>query len=240
MDGEVSGDALIVCQHLCKDYTMGDDVVHALSDVSFTIERGEFAAIMGPSGSGKSTLMHLLGALDVPTSGELVVDGQKLTQMNSDELAGFRSHYVGFVFQQFNLLGRTTALENVKLPLHYRHDVDFDIDERARQCLERVGLQGRMQHQPSQLSGGQQQRVAIARALVNNPAMILADEPTGALDTHTSNEILDLFRGLNDSGITIVIVTHDIEVAEASKRHLLFRDGRLVTSLMDTREGLLA
>ena len=220
---------------------MGEDVVHALRDVSFSIARGEFVAIMGPSGSGKSTLMHLLGALDVPTSGELIIDGQNLTDMDADELADFRNHRVGFVFQQFNLLPRTTALENVKLPLHYRHDIAFDIDDRARQCLERVGLNNRLGHHPSQLSGGQQQRVAIARALVNNPSVILADEPTGALDTHTSNEILDLFRELNEAGITIIIVTHDPEVAEASKRHLLFRDGQLVDSLqMDHREGIQA
>ena len=231
MDVDVSGDTLIACRHLCKDYSMGDASVHALRDVSFTVRRGEFIAVMGPSGSGKSTLMHLLGALDVPTSGELVINGQNITAMDADELAAFRNHYVGFVFQQFNLLPRTTALENVKLPLHYRHDIDFDIEERARQCLKHVGLEERMQHQPSQLSGGQQQRVAIARALVNSPGVILADEPTGALDTRTSNEILDLFRELNEAGITIIIVTHDPEVAEASKRHLLFRDGRLVDRL---------
>ncbi len=209
---------------------MGGEVIHALRDVSLTIGRGEYVAIMGPSGSGKSTLMNLIGALDVPTRGDLVVDGLNLSKQEPDRLADFRNHTIGFVFQQFNLLARTSALENVKLPLFYsRKDTAVDANEQARACLQRVGLGDRMQHETTQLSGGQQQRVAIARALVNHPSVILADEPTGALDTKTSLEILDLFRDLNESGITVIVVTHDPEVAGESKQDILFRDGRIVT-----------
>lgn len=220
---------LIECRSICKDYAMGGEVIHALRDVSLTINRGEYVAIMGPSGSGKSTLMNLIGALDVPTRGDLLVEGLNLAKQEPDTLADFRNKMMGFVFQQFNLLPKTSALENVKLPLLYSRSNNIgDIEEQAKLCLERVGLADRMDHETTQLSGGQQQRVAIARALVNQPSVILADEPTGALDTKTSLEILDLFRELNDSGITIIVVTHDPEVAEVSKRNLLFRDGRIV------------
>lgn len=208
---------------------MGGEVIHALRDVSLTINRGEYVAIMGPSGSGKSTLMNLIGALDVPTSGDLLVEGLNLSKQEPNTLADFRNKMMGFVFQQFNLLPKTSALENVKLPLFYSRSNNIgDIEKQAKSCLERVGLADRMGHETTQLSGGQQQRVAIARALVNEPSVILADEPTGALDTKTSLEILDLFRELNDSGITIIVVTHDPEVADESKRILLFRDGRIV------------
>ena len=207
---------------------MGGEVVHALDNVSFEIEQGEFISIMGPSGSGKSTLMNLIGALDKPTGGDLIINGQNLSDMDADGYATFRNTRIGFVFQQFNLLPRTSALENVKLPLLYARDHRYNAADRARECLARVGLQDRLDHQPAQLSGGQQQRVAIARALVNAPDMILADEPTGALDTHTSDEIMKLFQELNDSGITIIVVTHEPEVAEKSRRRLLFRDGHLV------------
>jgi putative ABC transport system ATP-binding protein len=191
---------------------------------------------MGPSGSGKSTLMNLIGALDVPTRGDLIVNGLNLSKQQADELADFRNHMVGFVFQQFNLLPKTSALENVKLPLFYSRNNDIgDATRQAKDCLERVGLSDRMDHETTQLSGGQQQRVAIARALVNRPSVILADEPTGALDTKTSLEILDLFRELNETGITIIVVTHDQEVADESKRSLLFRDGRIVDDTV--REG---
>jgi putative ABC transport system ATP-binding protein len=221
--------ALIECRSLCKDYDMGGEVIHALKNVSLRIDKGEYVAIMGPSGSGKSTLMNLVGALDVPTSGDLLVDGLNLSRQSSDQLANFRNHTVGFVFQQFNLLARTTALENVKLPLLYSHDKNpGDLTERATEALERVGLADRMDHETTQLSGGQQQRVAIARALVGQPSVILADEPTGALDTKTSIEILDLFQELNDSGITLMVVTHDPEVAEVSRRTLMFRDGEVI------------
>ena len=208
---------------------MGSEVIHALRDVSLSINRGEYVAIMGPSGSGKSTLMNLIGALDVPTRGDLVIDGLNLSKQEPDTLADFRNNTIGFVFQQFNLLPKTSALENVKLPLFYsRKNNGSDANTQAKACLERVGLGDRLGHETTQLSGGQQQRVAIARALVNNPSVILADEPTGALDTKTSLEILDLFRELNESGITVIVVTHDQEVAVESKRNLLFRDGRIV------------
>ncbi|MFC1664702.1 ABC transporter ATP-binding protein [Pseudomonadota bacterium] len=219
---------LICCEKLCKDYAMGDEVLHALQDVNLQICSGEFVAIMGPSGSGKSTLMNLLGALDSPSSGNLFIDEHNLAKLSPDQLAQLRNKTIGFVFQQFNLLSRTTALENVILPLLYSRANTTDITTRAYQCLQRVGLSDRLEHQSTQLSGGQQQRVAIARALVNNPAVILADEPTGALDTQTSIDILNLFQELNQSGITVIIVTHDPEVAEVSKRKLLFRDGRLI------------
>jgi len=220
---------LIECRSICKDYDMGGEVIHALRDVSLTINRGEYVAIMGPSGSGKSTLMNLIGALDVPTRGDLLVEGLNLSKQEPNTLADFRNKMMGFVFQQFNLLPKTSALENVKLPLLYSRSNNIgDIEEQAKLCLQRVGLADRMGHETTQLSGGQQQRVAIARALVNEPSVILADEPTGALDTKTSLEILDLFHELNDSGITVIVVTHDPEVAEVSKRNLLFRDGRIV------------
>ena len=212
---------------------MGSEVIHALKNVSLQIHKGEYVAIMGPSGSGKSTLMNLVGALDVPTSGDLMVDGLNLARQGSDSLANFRNHTIGFVFQQFNLLARTTALENVKLPLLYARGKDRgDPTERAVEALHRVGLGDRMDHEPTQLSGGQQQRVAIARALVNRPSVILADEPTGALDTKTSIEILELFQELNDAGITLMVVTHDPEVAEVSRRNLMFRDGQVVDDLI--------
>lgn len=224
---------LIESRSLCKDYDMGGEVIHALKNVNLKICKGEYVTIMGPSGSGKSTLMNLVGALDVPTSGDLLINGLNLSQQSSDQLANFRNHTVGFVFQQFNLLARTTALNNVRLPLLYTHDRDpGDLTGRAREALERVGLSDRMDHETTQLSGGQQQRVAIARALVNRPSVILADEPTGALDSKTSIEILDLFQALNDSGITLIVVTHDPEVAEVSKRKLMFRDGEVIDDVI--------
>ncbi|MGB5486036.1 MAG: ABC transporter ATP-binding protein [Lysobacterales bacterium] len=229
-------DVLIECRSVCKDYDMGGEVIHALRDVSLTINRGEYVAIMGPSGSGKSTLMNLIGALDVPTRGDLVINSLNLSKQEPDTLADFRNQTIGFVFQQFNLLPKTSALENVKLPLFYsrKREID-DPNEQAKACLERVGLSDRMGHETTQLSGGQQQRVAIARALVNKPSVILADEPTGALDTRTSLEILDLFRELNESGITVIVVTHDQEVADESRRNLLFRDGRIIDDTVMSR-----
>ena len=224
---------LIESRSLCKDYQMGGEVIHALKNVSLQIHKGEYVAIMGPSGSGKSTLMNLIGALDVPSSGDLLVNGLNLARQDSDQLAHFRNHTIGFVFQQFNLLARTTALENVKLPLLYSRDTTpVNLTERATEALERVGLADRMDHETTQLSGGQQQRVAIARALVSRPSVILADEPTGALDTKTSIEILDLFQELNDTGITLIVVTHDPEVAEVSKRNLMFRDGEIIDDVI--------
>ena len=229
---ETGNQTLIACRGLCKDYKMGEEILHALSDVTLDIEKGEYVTIMGPSGSGKSTLMNLIGALDTPTTGHLYVNNHDLTRLDSDTLAMFRNKTVGFVFQQFNLLARTSALENTKLPMLYAHKYSgSDMDQRARQCLERVGLAERMHHEPTQLSGGQQQRVAIARALVNEPDLILADEPTGALDSHSSTEILELFQELNDAGITIIMVTHDPEVAAFSRRNLMFRDGCLIDDI---------
>ncbi len=219
---------VIAARNLTKTYQLGEQAVHALRDVSFEIQRGEFVAIMGPSGSGKSTLMNLIGALDVPSSGQLCINGTDIATLSRDELAGLRNHTIGFVFQQFNLLARTTALDNVKLPLTYSEPRPADPDALARKCLEQVGLEGRMDHVPSRLSGGQQQRVAIARALVNSPSLILADEPTGALDTATSLEILNLFKSLNAQGMTIIMVTHELDVAAHAKRLLRVRDGKLV------------
>ncbi len=220
---------LIACRNLRKDYHMGSETVHALDGVSFDITEGELISIMGASGSGKSTLMNMLGVLDTPSDGSLHIGGKDVAQMDRDSLANLRNETLGFVFQSFNLLPRTSAVENVKLPLMYGNYHGFKPDDRAKECLELVGLGDRMDHQPTQLSGGQQQRVAIARALVNGPRIILADEPTGALDYKTGKEILQLFRQLNDSGITIIVVTHDQEVGEFCDRQLVFRDGKLLS-----------
>jgi putative ABC transport system ATP-binding protein len=219
---------VVAAHHLAKVYRLGEQEVHALRDVSFEIARGEFVAIMGPSGSGKSTLMNLIGALDTPTGGSLHIDGSDVATLGSDELAALRNRTIGFVFQSFNLLARTSALNNVMLPLTYSHPRRHDAQRLAHKCLVDVGLAERMDHVPSQLSGGQQQRVAIARALVNSPSLILADEPTGALDTHTSEEILALFKKLNGEGLTIIIVTHEPDIAAHCKRLLRMRDGLLI------------
>jgi len=218
--------AAIYTENLTRTYRMGDTEVHALAGVDLTVETGEFVAIMGASGSGKSTLMNILGALDTPTSGEYWLDGIRVSGLSRDELADVRSQRLGFVFQQFNLLARTSALENVELPLLYdRTGRVPDPRAAARGALERVGLGSRLDHEPSQLSGGQQQRVAIARALVNEPATILADEPTGNLDSRTSLEVMALFQELNASGITIVLVTHEAEISAYAGRVVELRDG---------------
>jgi putative ABC transport system ATP-binding protein len=220
---------VIEARGLGKDYPMSGEVVRALVEVSFTVPKGQFLAIMGPSGSGKSTLMNLIGGLDRPTRGQYLCGGEDVGAMNEAALAAFRNRSIGFVFQQFNLLPRLTALQNVELPLVYAELAPGKRRARAREMLEAVGLGDRTDHRPTQLSGGQQQRVAIARALANDPAILLADEPTGALDTKTGEDILALFQGLHAAGLTIVTVTHDEEVADHAERVLRFRDGRLVS-----------
>jgi len=220
--------AIITVKDLVKDFQLGEVTLHVLKKISFDIERGDFVAIMGPSGSGKSTLMNILGCLDTPTSGSYTLDGISVGELGSDELADIRSRKIGFVFQQFNLLARTSATENVELPLLYTETPPRERRERALQALLAVGLAGREDHQPSQLSGGQQQRVAIARSLVNDPRIILADEPTGALDSRIGLEIMAIFQRLNrDEGITMIVVTHDPDIASYASRNLLFKDGRL-------------
>ena len=219
---------LIRARGLTRVYKLGGGDVHALRGVDLDIGRGEYCAIMGASGSGKSTFMNLVGALDRPSSGALVIDGEPLQDKRPDELAQFRNRAVGFVFQQFNLLPRTTAIDNVALPLLYRGWSLRKRRERAEECLRMVGLAERMDHHPSQLSGGQQQRVAIARALAGEPAILLADEPTGALDSQTSDDVMDIFDRLNADGITLIIVTHEAEVGARAKRRITFRDGLIV------------
>jgi putative ABC transport system ATP-binding protein len=220
-------EALIVLEDVHKVYTMGEVEVHALRGASLTICHGEFVAIMGPSGSGKSTLMSILGCLDRPTRGRYWLDGIDIGAQNSDALAAIRNQKIGFVFQSFNLLPRTTALENVELPLIYSGTPAAQRTQRARDALVQLGLEGREQHHPSQLSGGQQQRVAIARALVNDSPILLADEPTGNLDEQTSSEIMEIFTRLNQHGKTIVMITHETEVAAYATRTMILRDGTM-------------
>jgi len=235
---------IIEINSLRKDYHIGEVTVHALRGVDLKIKEGEFVAIMGASGSGKSTMLNILGCLDIPSSGDYLLDGINVNTMNKDALAKFRNKKLGFVFQSYNLLARTTALENVELPLFYNSKVrSRERKEAAMMALEAVGLTDRMHHMPNQLSGGQQQRVAIARSLVNNPVLILADEPTGNLDTRTSFEIMELFQDLNDKGRTIVYVTHEADIAKFGTRNVLFRDGKiqresLVTERLNAREIL--
>lgn len=224
-------DAVIRLENIRKVYQTGEVEVHAVRGVTLSIARGEFVAIMGSSGSGKSTLMNTIGCLDRATSGNYFLDGVDVLGLNRDELAEIRNSKIGFVFQGFNLLSRTSALENVELPMLYvRHSIPHHEQvARASKALEIVGLAGRADHHPNQLSGGQQQRVAIARALVNQPALLLADEPTGNLDTQTSIEIMGVFQKLNEQGITIIMVTHELDIASYAKRNIIMRDGQVVS-----------
>jgi putative ABC transport system ATP-binding protein len=224
---EIPRDAVIVTRNLQRDYDMGGEVVHALRGVDLVIRKNEFVAIMGPSGSGKSTLMNLIGCLDSPTGGEYWLNGHRVSELGDDELARIRNKEIGFVFQTFNLLPRASALHNVELPLVYAGLGGRERRELAAEALKRVGLGDRMQHRPNELSGGQRQRVAIARALVNRPSILLADEPTGNLDSATSEEILGLFEGLYEEGQTIVLVTHEADIAAHARRQVHLKDGRL-------------
>ncbi len=218
---------VIELKDIMKTYVMGDSLVHALFHVNVKIDFGEFTSIMGPSGSGKSTMMNILGCLDRPTSGEYYLDGKEIAGYNDDELARTRNAKIGFVFQNFNLLSKLTAQANVALPLVYAGVGEEERMERAKKVLTAVGLGERLDHRPSEMSGGQRQRVAIARALINNPAIIMADEPTGNLDTKSSYEIMDIFKALNEQGKTVVMVTHEPDIARQTKRVLIMRDGKL-------------
>jgi len=227
LPGDVPRDALIVTRNLQRDYDMGGEVVHALRGVDLVIRKNEFVAIMGPSGSGKSTLMNLIGCLDSPTDGEYWLNGHRVSELGDNELARIRNKEIGFVFQTFNLLPRATALHNVELPLVYAGIGGRERRDLAQESLTRVGLSDRMQHRPNELSGGQRQRVAIARALVNRPSILLADEPTGNLDSATSEEILGLFEGLYRDGQTILLVTHEQDIAAHARRQVHLKDGRV-------------
>jgi putative ABC transport system ATP-binding protein len=221
-------ETIITTDHLVKIYKMGDLEVHALRGISLGIQKSDFIAIMGKSGSGKSTFMNIIGCLDVPTKGTYSLDQVNIGTLNKDQLAHVRNNKIGFVFQSFNLLSRTTALENVELPLMYNSKISSkEMRDKAMRALEAVGLSDRSHHFPNQLSGGEQQRVAIARALVNDPVVILADEPTGNLDTRTSVEVMDIFQQLNKKGITVVIVTHEPDIASYTNRNITFKDGKV-------------
>jgi len=227
---------IISVKNLVKIYNMGDVEVHALRGIDMDIHREDFIAIMGKSGSGKSTFMNIVGCLDVPTRGKYFLDGVDVSSLTKDQLANLRNRKIGFVFQSFNLLSRTSALENVELPLMYNHKVSSrEMKERSVKALEAVGLGDRCGHFPNQLSGGEQQRVAIARSLVNDPVVILADEPTGNLDTRTSLEVMDIFQDLNRKGITIVIVTHEADIALFTKKNVTFKDGRIIRMVENER-----
>ena len=229
-------ETIISVNHLIKIYKMGDLEVHALRGISLDIQKSDFVAIMGKSGSGKSTFMNIVGCLDVPTKGEYSLDLANVGTLNKDQLANLRNKKIGFVFQSFNLLSRTTALENVELPLMYNSKVGSrEMRDRAMRALESIGLSDRSHHFPNQLSGGEQQRVAIARALVNDPVVILADEPTGNLDTRTSVEVMDIFQQLNKKGITVVIVTHEPDIASYTNRNITFKDGKIQKDIIITK-----
>ena len=222
---------VIEASNITKDYSLGTQTVEALRGVTFGIEQGEFIAIMGPSGSGKSTLMNIIGCLDSPTSGTYHLNQQEVSTLNGDELAGIRNKEIGFVFQTFHLLARNSALDNVMLPLKYAGVGKADQLNRAKDTLSQVGLESRMNHQPSELSGGQQQRVAIARALVNNPSILFADEPTGNLDSQTGHEVMQLFHNLHKQGQTIILITHENEIAATAQRTIFIKDGLIESDI---------
>jgi putative ABC transport system ATP-binding protein len=232
--------SLIRLQNISRRYQMGSETIHALRDVSLSIERGEYVAIMGPSGSGKSTLMNLLGCLDTPTSGEFTLNGSKVSEMDDNQLAEIRNKEIGFVFQSFNLLPRSNALHNVELPLIYAGRDSEERRQQALSALAAVGLADRIHHRPNEMSGGQRQRVAVARALVNNPSILLADEPTGNLDSKTGQEIMALFEDLANKGNTIIVVTHEEEVAQHSRRILRIRDGLIASDEMIRPKPILS
>ena len=227
LPSDVPRDAVIVTRNLSREYDMGGEIVRALQGVDVTIRKNEFVAVMGPSGSGKSTLMNLIGCLDSPTAGEYWLNGHRVSELEDDELARIRNKEIGFVFQTFNLLPRATSLHNVELPLVYAGVGAKDRREQAIDALTRVGLKDRMNHRPNELSGGQRQRVAIARALVNRPSILLADEPTGNLDSATGEEIMGLFEALHGTGQTIVLVTHELDIAEHARRQVHLKDGKV-------------
>ncbi len=224
----MSAAPIIETRQLVKSYELGGETIHAVAGVSLSIARGEFVAIMGASGSGKSTFMNMIGCLDVPSTGELFLDGINTRDLDSDALAQIRNRKIGFVFQQFNLLARTSAIDNVAVPLIYAGVGSSERRQRATDMLKDMGLGERLQNTPAKLSGGQQQRVAIARALVTKPLMLLADEPTGALDTQTSEDIMRIFQRLNESGITVILVTHEQDISEYAARRIIFRDGKVI------------
>ncbi len=232
--------ALITIEHVAKTYLLGEVEVHALRGVTVNVSRGEFVAIMGASGSGKSTFMNILGCLDKPTKGTYVLENIEVGGLSRDELAHIRNEKIGFVFQGFNLLSRTSAIENVELPLLYSTTPTKERHQQAVDALRKVGLEERMHHYPNQLSGGQQQRVAIARALVNNPSIVLADEPTGNLDSRTSVEVMGIFQQLNEHGITIILVTHEPDIAQYAKRHIVFKDGKIRNDKLNARPAIAA
>jgi len=227
---------LIEITELVKSYTIGDNIVKALDDITMSVDDHEFTAIVGPSGSGKSTLMNIIGCLDIATSGSYKLNGQEISSYNDNQLSGFRNKTIGFIFQRFNLLNKLNALENVELPLIYLGMNSKERRERAEEALINVGLQDRMNHTPMELSGGQQQRVAIARALVTNPPLILADEPTGNLDSKTGSEVLNILHELNEKGNTIVLITHDMNIAKLAKRIVSLMDGRIISDVGGRKE----